>query len=57
MQEEEDGGAREGRGKKAEEGRKADTDSLLHVAEEFGVRKEAGSMKGLKRRQRSRCCP
>lgn len=38
-------------------GRKADADSLLRVAEEFGVREEAGSMKGLRWRQRSRCCP
>lgn len=46
----------EGRGKDVL-GSKADTDSLLRVAEELGVRKEAGSMKGLEWRQRSRCCP
>lgn len=33
------------------------TDLLPHVAEEFGVGKEAGSAEGLKRKQRSRCCP
>lgn len=38
-------------------GRRTDTDSLLRVAEEFGVRKEAGTAEGLKREQRSRCWP
>lgn len=45
-----------GRGKDVP-GRKTDTDSLILLAEEFYVREEAGLMKGLKWRQRSRCCP
>lgn len=60
MQEEEDGEKGEGgveRQGKDVLGKEADTGSLQPAAEEFGVWKEAGSMKGLKRRQRSRCCP
>lgn len=44
-----------GRGK-AVPWRKTDTGSLILLAEEFYVRKESGLMKGLKWRQRSRCC-